>query len=1352
MPSEYDQGFSDRKATYKKYAQAIPGAFAIQKADKAPCHMACPAGLNVQGYVQMVGEGKYKEALEIIMEDLPLPGILGRICPHGCEDACRRCDVDNPVAIRNLKRLAADKFDAREIEIECSPKRDERVAIIGSGPAGLSAAYQLARKGVTSTIFEALPQAGGMLRVGIPEHRLPRNIIDNEIEIITNLGVEIKTSTPIGPDLSIDSLLEGEYTSVYIATGAHKGIGLGIPGEDAQGVRQGVEFLREVNLTGKTQVGKKVAIIGGGNVAIDVARCAVRMGAEDVSIIYRRTRKEMPAWEEEIAAAEAEGVTIAYLAAPQEVLTKDGTVTGLRCIKMELSDKDSSGRRRPIPVPGSEYDIDIDQLIPAIGQRPDLSGIQDVDGVAFSRWGTMEVDPITYATGRKGVFAGGDVQSGPWVAIGAVAAGKEAAESILRYLDGKDLAKGREPTTTNEPMYRPIPKDAAVELRAVMPELPVEQRAGNFKEVELGYEEAAGQAEAHRCLNCSYCCECFQCVEACAPKAITLETHAQKPETVELDVGSVILAPGFTPFDPSKFDNYSYAKLPNVITAIEMERILSATGPTQGHLVRMSDHKEPKKIAWFQCVGSRDMNRCDNAYCSSVCCMYAIKEAVIAKEHGDENLECTIFYMDMRTHGKDFEKFYNIAKDKHSVRFVRSRVHTVDPVPGTDDLAVRYITDEGQIETEVFDQIVLSVGMQISPEIVDLAKRLNIELTDSNFCKTKTSTPVQTSTDGIYVCGAFQGPKDIPESVMEASSAACSAGIQLASARGTLVREKEFPIETQVEDQDPKVGVFVCNCGINIGGIANVPEIVEYAKGLPNVDYVEENLFSCSQDTQEKMCEIIKEKGLNRVVVAACTPRTHEPLFQETMRNSGLNPYLFEMANIRNQCTWVHSAEKDKATEKSKDLVRMATARASLLDPIGDIAVPVNKSALVIGGGVAGMTAALNLADQGFPAVLVEKEAKLGGVTKDVGQTWKGEDVQVFLADLISKVKKHPDIEVMVGSEITEAAGFVGNFETTIQSNGDLKIVQHGATVVATGGKASDTEEYLHHKNDRVMRWHDLEHNLDNIKDDDSVVFIQCVGSRDDERPYCSRICCTNSILQAIAVKEKHPNAGVFILYRDIRTFGERELHYKKARELGVVFIRYSLDNKPVVTEADNGLTVTVFDPILQRTLAIDADWINLMTAIVPADNEKLAGMYKLPLNAENFFMEAHAKLRPVEFASDGIYMCGLAHYPKSMDESIAQAMAAASRAATVLSKESIKVSPLVSQVDADKCIGCGLCTEVCPFSAIVLEEVDGKKKAKNIPASCKGCGLCASSCPQHAIDMLHFRHQQILAAVCAAA
>ena len=693
LSNEYDENLSVKKAAYKQYPQAIPGAYAIQKADKAPCRLACPAGLNVQGYVQMAGQKKYKEALKIIMEDLPLPGVLGRICPHGCEDACRRCEVDQPVAIRSLKRLAADKFDPRQVEIKTLPRRQEKVAIIGSGPAGLSAAYHLARKGVLSTIYEALPKAGGMLRVGIPEHRLPREVLDREIEVITNLGVDIKTSTPLGNDLTIDGLLADGYKAVYIAIGAHKGFELGVPGEKARGVRQGVDFLREVNLTGKADVGKKIAIIGGGNVAIDVARCAVRLGSEKVNIIYRRTRSEMPAWEEEIHAAEVEGTEITYLSAPQEVLTADGKVVGLRCIRMELGEPDSSGRRRPVPVPGSEYDIEIDQLIPAIGQRPDLSALENITGINISRWGTVETDSVTYATGLAGVFAGGDVQTGPWVAIGAIAAGKDAAESIIRYLDGKDMAEGRDPVTNENPVYRPVPENEPKKFRKTMSELPVEKRAGNFNEVELGYSDEDGEAEASRCLNCGYCSECLQCVDACLAGAVD---HSQKTSEKEIEVGSIILCPGSDTFDPSVLDEfYHYKTSPNVLTSLEFERILSASGPTMGHLVRPSDKKEPKKIAWLQCVGSRDNNKCGNGYCSSVCCMYAVKEAMIAKEHAHGGVDCAIFNMDMRTFGKDYEKYYNRAKDKDGVRFIKARVHTMNEIQESGNLLIRFADESG---------------------------------------------------------------------------------------------------------------------------------------------------------------------------------------------------------------------------------------------------------------------------------------------------------------------------------------------------------------------------------------------------------------------------------------------------------------------------------------------------------------------------------------------------------------------------------------------------------------------------------------------------------------------------------
>ena len=979
LPNEYDQGMSQKRAAFKKYAQAIPSAFAIMKADKAPCHDACPAGLNVQGYVQMVGQGKYEQALQIIMKDLPLPGVLGRICPHACEEACRRCEVDNPVAIRNLKRLAADEFDPRKIQIDCLPSRNEKVAIIGSGPAGLSAAYHLARKGIFCTIFEALSKPGGMLRVGIPDHRLPQDILDQEIEIITRLGQEIKTDSRLGVDFTVDSLFEEGYKSVYLAIGAHKGLSLQIPGEKAEGVRQGVDFLREVNLDGTTPVGRQVAIIGGGNVAIDVSRAAIRLGAEAVHILYRRTRAEMPAWEEEIDAAEAEGVQIAYLAAPEEVLVQEDRVVGLRCLRMELGEPDASGRRRPVPIPGSAYDLEIDQLIPAIGQKPDLSALEHITDLNFTSRGTAEADDLTFATGREGVFAGGDLQTGPAQAIMAIAAGREAACSIERFLDGEDMAEGRKPLVTDTPDYRPIPENMPLEPRKPMPELPVSDRAGNFQEVELGYQETEGQQEAQRCLNCGYCCECFQCVDACKADAVTLITHAEEPETLELQTGSIILSPGFQPFDPSGLETYHYTEYPNVITSMEFERILSASGPTMGHLVRVSDHAEPKKIAWIQCVGSRDVHNCDHVYCSSICCMYAIKEAVIAKEHAGDDLDCAIFYMDMRTHGKDFEIYYNNARDKHGVRFIRSRIHTIDPKLDDDALILKYATETGEFIEEEFDLVVLSVGMEISPQVVKLAEDIGLDLNEDNFCSTEPFSPVNASRDGIFVCGAFQGPKDIPQSIMEASAAACASSMTLSESRGTEIQTKIIPDEIDVADVAPRIGVFVCNCGINIGGVVDVPAVAEYAKTLPNVVFTDENMFTCSQDTQEKIKEVIHENNINRVVVAACSPTTHEALFQDSLEESGLNKYLFEMANIRNHNSWVHRDDPEAATEKAKDLVRMAVARASLLEPLRARTITVNKRALVIGGGVAGMTAALGVADQGFDVVLVEKNPQLGG-------------------------------------------------------------------------------------------------------------------------------------------------------------------------------------------------------------------------------------------------------------------------------------------------------------------------------------------------------------------------------------
>jgi len=1349
LPNEYDQGLSDRKATYKKYAQAIPGAFAIQKADKAPCRLACPAGLNVQGYVQLVGQGKYKEALKIIMEDLPLPGVLGRICPHGCENACRRCEVDKPVAIRDLKRLAADQFDPREVEVECKPQREERVAIIGSGPAGLSAAYHLARKGILSTIFEALSEPGGMLRVGIPEHRLPREVLDQEIQLITNLGVEIKTDTALGTDLTVDSLFDEGYKAVYLAMGAHKGIELGVPGENVKGVRQGVDFLREVNLTGKAAVGKKIAVIGGGNVAIDVARSAVRLGAEEVNIVYRRTRAEMPAWEEEIQAAEKEGTKITYLSAPQEVLTQDGEVVGLRCIRMELGEPDSSGRRRPIPIPGSEYEIEIDQLIPAIGQSPDVSAVEDVAGLDFSRWGTIEVDPVTYATNHDGVFAGGDVQTGPWVAIGAIAAGREAAESIVRYLDGREMAEGREPISNENPLYRPIPEDEPLRARARMPELPMEKRKGSFDEVELGYDQETGKGEADRCLNCAYCCECFECVEACGPGAVTVETHGQQPESVQLDVGSIILAPGFRPFDPSKFDTYNYARLPNVITSMEFERILSASGPTMGHLVRLSDKKEPKKIAWLQCIGSRDVNRCDHGYCSSVCCMYAVKEAVVAKEHAGSDLDCAVFFMDMRTHGKDFEVYYNNARDKQGVRFIRSRVHTIDPIEGSDDLLLKYASENGEIHEERFDMVVLSVGMEIADEVMELAKKLNIDLTEEGFGLIDPFYPITTSREGVYVCGAFQGPKDIPQSVIEASAASCAASVDLSDARGTETRTKEIPEEVDVTGEEPKIGVFVCNCGTNIGGVVDVPAVAEYASSLPFVAHVDQNLFTCAQDTQDNMKEVISEQGLNRIVVAACSPMTHEPLFQETIQACGLNKQLFEMANIRNQNSWVHSNDPAAATDKAKDLVRMAVARAALLKPLKAKKISVNKRALVVGGGVAGMSAALGLADQGFEVIIVEKEAQLGGLSRELSHTIEGANIQEHLIELIDRLDRHEKIQVLTESLIVGFGGFKGNFTTEVLVGPQMyeRKIDHGVVILATGANEYRPKEFLYGEDDRVVTQIELGKRLEvkGASDLNDVVMIQCVGSRNEEHPNCSRICCQNAIKNALHIIELNPEANVYILYRDIRTYGLLEDYYREARRQGALFFRYLADEPPQVENSGEGLEVTFKDHVLQREIKISADLLALSAGMRPEDTEELASIIKLARNQDGYFMEAHVKLRPVDMASEGIFVCGTAHSPKLITESISQAMAAASRAATFLSQTEITLSVVTATVDQDRCASCLICVRSCPYGVPCINQ-DGVSEID--PALCRGCGICAAECPAKVIELNWYEDDQVMSKV----
>jgi heterodisulfide reductase subunit A len=828
---------------------------------------------------------------------------------------------------------------------------------------------------------------------------------------------------------------------------------------------------------------------------------------------------------------------------------------------------------------------------------------------------------------------------------------------------------------------------------------------------------------------------CKICVPVCQSKAIDF---SQQPEERALEVGAVILAPGFGRIDEKTLAKYSYGKHDDVVTSIEFERLLNPSGPFQGEVRCLSDRRHPKKIAFIQCVGSRDLG-CDNGYCSSVCCMYAIKEAMVAKEH-DPEVEITIYYMDIRTQGKDFDAA-RIRAENMGIQFVRAKV--ADVMPWNDHLRLTYSTLDGKHNFEPFDMVVLSVGLESPADAEKLSKIADIELNKYNFCKTDTITPLVTSREGVLVAGAFQGPKDIPESVTQACGTAGVAAGLLKKQRGKGVVHKSYPDEKPLDDE-VRIGVFVCHCGINIGSVVDVPQVSEYAGGMEDVAYYTESLYSCSQDAQEVLKEKIAEHKLNRVVIAACSPRTHEPLFQETLKDAGLNRSLFEMVNIRDQCSWVHANEPEAATDKSLDLVRMAVAKARHIQPLPEQTVPVTSTALVIGGGVAGMTAALNLADQGFQSYLVEKENVLGGHLQDQG----------YIKKLVDRVKKEKLIDVYTNSKLVQTSGFVGNFSSVLES-GKTKTkeqtVDHGVIIIATGGREHRPETVLGNPvkySKTIITQRELAKQLSGKAKNrapDSIVMVQCAGSRGDDLAYCSKICCNAAVDNALQIKEINPQSQVIVLYRDMRTYGLAEDAYLEAREKGVLFVPYSMDNKPEITTKGKKTTVAYHDPILQEDLVLNPDMVALSVGIVPEETETMSKLLKVPVTADKFYLEAHVKLRPVELPVEGVYVCGLAHAPKPVDEIVVQAQAAAAKAAIPLVKGYVSVDPIVSNVDKDVCIGCNLCVSLCPYQAIrMVKDENKKRKAETIVASCKACGICASHCPTFAISMGGFTNEQI--------
>ena len=1465
IPGRFDEGLVTQHAAYKLYPQAVPNAYAIEKRGIAPCRDACPAHQRAQGYIALIREGRYEDALRVIKEDNPFPGICGRICNHRCEEACNRGKLDDPINIHALKRFVTDKIYAqpRVVPEPCERRYDQRVAVIGAGPCGLTTAQDLCMLGYEVTVFEALPMGGGMLRVGVPEYRLPSWIVDREVQDIVDLGVELRLNTTVE---NLDDVFAEGFGAVLIAVGAHEGRKLPIEGADLDGVMVNTVFLRDVRLDNPPDVaGQRVMVLGGGNVAVDVARTTVRLGAAEVHMACLESRETMPAHSWEVEDAEAEGVILHPARSFKRILSDgDGRVGGLECLNVASMEFSPDGRLMLETEAGSEHVVPCDVVIFSIGQRAGLAFIPESTGVGITRQQTIAVNPNTMAATRPGVFAAGDAITGTAFVIEAVAAGHRAAESIHRYLRGEELEPALKPElpvvdlSRAEIQERIVRGEVQVTPRVAMPALSVEERVRGFAEVETGYTDEQAQAEAARCLACGICSECLSCVYACQADAIN---HDMVEQVRDVQVGAIVLAPGYEAYQAEQSAEYGWGRFPNVVTSLQFERLLSASGPTYGHVQRPSDGQTPKKIAFLQCVGSRDQT---HDYCSATCCMYATKEAMMACEH-ESDTQVSVFMMDMRAYSKGYEEYYRRAQERYGIRYVRTRISFVREDPRTHNLVLKYVGEQGsdsqfairnsQIREEEFDLVVLSVGMEIPESTRELARRMGVELDEHGFCRTLPFEPLQTSKPGIFAVGPFREPKDIPESVIEASGAAAAAGAILAPARWTCTEEVVYPPERDVSAEEPRVGVFVCHCGSNIGGFLDVPAVAEYAAGLPGVVHAEHNLYTCSQDSIQRITEKTRELGLNRVVVASCTPLTHEPLFQDSIRQAGLNPGMFQMANIRNQCSWVHSDNWDAATEKARDLVRMAVAKALLLQPLHKIEVEVQKAALVVGGGVAGMTAALTLAGQGFPVHLVEREARLGGnlwniktlVDWETGRLGDGEmgrwgegetgeqaekpttnlpisqstnlvwrDPQALLQQLVERVESHPLITVHLRSEFLESDGFVGNFTSRLRvpppasgGMGGVIEVRHGATIVATGGVEYRGPEYGYGTDPHIVTQQEFEallgnwgigelgnwetgklvdwetgeqvekpttnlpiyqstnlptyqstnlptHQSTNLPN--SVVMILCIGPA--ER-YCSRICCTTAMKNVLALKRLNPDAQITVLYRDIRTYGFKERLYQEARRQGVVFVQYEFDRKPEVRgerglQDNNGLQVAVWEPVLGEELVLHPDLVVLSMPVVPPEGaDELATRLKVSVDLDGFFLEAHVKLRPVDFASDGLFVAGMAHYPKFLDETIVQAQAAAARAITVLGRDVLEVGGIVAQVDAEQCVGCLTCVRICPYHVPQIQAdfsgVGGITGAAYIePAQCHGCGICTAECPAKAIQLLHYRDVQVGAEIAA--
>jgi heterodisulfide reductase subunit A len=868
------------------------------------------------------------------------------------------------------------------------------------------------------------------------------------------------------------------------------------------------------------------------------------------------------------------------------------------------------------------------------------------------------------------------------------------------------------------------------------------------------------------------CDDCKKCVDICPTQAVNLDVE---PERFEIHVGAIILAMGFQPFDAAALPELGYGRISNVITSMQYERLASRSGPTEGIVRRISDNRVPRRIGWLQCVGSRDQQ---NPYCSSICCMYATKQAMLAKQR-IEDAECHIFTMDERAFNKEYNQYYLQARDAFGIRYTRCRISALEEDPATGEVILRYpggrehglsAPGQGPLREERFDLVVLAVGIRPPSHAVEIARTLGIQLNEYGFCETDKFNPLTSSRPGVFVCGAFASPKEIAETIIDASGAAAEVmrlmqdqiGRQTFSRAQPFVSENGFPFEIALDGKVDKVAVALCNCSGEIGNVVDMTRVREFVSGLEGVATTEIVPIACLPTGLERLAELVRASGARRLVIGACSHRTHEPLFQRLVAESAINPYLVEMVNLREHCAWVHAGDPAGATRKACEMLRVAVRRVRAAQPVFKEQRQPARSALVIGGGVSGMTAALAIADTGYDVNLVEKTEALGGNLHHVYFVAEGDNPQRLLRDLVNRVVANERIHLMLGSEVVQHTGSVGDFRAVIRRHSGaattrMEEIRHGVTILATGGVEASNPRYLLGQDPRVLRESALEellaHHPERAAELRSVVIIQCVQA-EGAPEYCSRVCCLNTIKNVIRLKMLNPTCQVVILYKNIISYGFREKYYLDARKRGVLFVRYTDEDPPVVRLESRGprqvLSVRIKEHIFGKELTFDPDLLALSMSIAPSeDTPSLARMLGLGLSAEGFLQEAHPKMRPMDFADDGIYLAGMAHYPKFIEESIAHSLACAARALTILSRPTIQLGGVVAVVDTDRCTGCLTCVRTCPFGIPAMRNdrqgVGGLGGAAWIdPARCQGCGTCTAECPARAIQLRNYTDEQI--------